>query len=130
MAGFTAESAFRGVISSSSATGLAGALEGMDFWGVFLAGLAAVFLADLPAGFLAAGFFFGAGLDALTTGRFFTAFFTAAFFVTTFLATAFFFGNDTAFFVLDDAFATAFFFLFAIPILLFVSARRNGLHLA
>jgi hypothetical protein len=46
------------------------------------------------------------------------------------LATAFFFGNDTAFFVLDDAFATAFFFLFAIPILLFVSARRNGLHLA
>ncbi|HBR51671.1 MAG TPA: hypothetical protein DEA71_16490 [Nitrospira sp.] len=91
-----------------------------------MADLATAFFADLPAAFLAAGFFFGAGLDALTTARFFAAFFTTAFLATTFLAAAFFFGSGAAFFVFDDAFATAFFFLFAIPIppLRFSAAQR------
>nr|WP_143838326.1 hypothetical protein [Nitrospira cf. moscoviensis SBR1015] len=86
-----------------------------------MADLATAFFAGLPAAFLATGFFFGAGLDTLTAARFFTAFFATAF-----LAAAFFFGTDAAFFVFDDAFATAFFFLFAIPIppLRFSAAQR------
>jgi hypothetical protein len=60
-------------------------------------------------------FFFEAGLDALTAARFFTVFLTA-----------FFFGDGVVFFVRDDFFVTAFFFLFAIPIppLRFRAAQR------
>jgi hypothetical protein len=93
MAGFAAMD-FREVTSSSPATFFA--LGGLD--------LGAAFLTDLPAAFLVV-FFFEAGLDALTAARFFTVFLTA-----------FFFGDGVDFFVRDDFFATAFFFLFAIPI--------------
>lgn len=95
MAGFAA-TGFREVTSSSPATVFADALGGLD--------LGAAFLTDLPAAFLVV-FFFEAGLDALTAARFFTVFLTA-----------FFFGDGADFFVRDDFFATAFFFLFAIPI--------------
>ncbi len=64
----------------------------------------AAFFTDLAAAFLTV-FFFEVGLDALTAARFFTVFLTA-----------FFFGDGVAFFVRDDFFVTAFFFLFAIPI--------------
>ena len=110
MAGFVT-TGLRGATSSSSTNFFADVLGGLA--------LGAAFFTDLRAAFLTV-FFFEAGLDALTAVRFFTVFLTAGFFA------AFFFGDGVAFFVRDDFFVTAFFFLFAIPIppLRFSPAQR------